>query len=262
MDAARLLIHEEELTDGFLDQFRRKAVRVGKVLKSALSKVLGVFDAVAGAVYLGQGLRLIQKVFLKLHETGHALLPWHRDVYYALQDCEKTLAPEVSEAFEREANVFASEVLFQIDTFTVEAADHAFGIQVPLKLSKKYGASVYSTIRRYVSTNERCCLTIVLDPTEIVSGDGYRARLRRVIPSKSFAQTFGGIGWPQIFTPDSYFGRMIPLGDRRMSRPVRFTLLDVNGVRHECVGEAFKTKYQTFILIHETASITRTVVAV
>jgi len=262
MGAAKLIVAEEDLSAGFLGKIRNRARRIGKTLKTALSKVLGVLDVGAGIVYVGKGVHLIRQVFLKLHEAGHALIPWQRDIYYAIQDCEKTLSPEVSEAFDREANVFASEVLFQLDTFRDEAADHAFGLKVPLKLSKKYGASVYSTVRRYVSTNNRSCVVLILNPPELVEGDGMVSSIRRIVASQSFLFLFQGMRWPEVFTPDDGLGRMIPLGARKMSWPVSLRLTDRNGVEHECTAEAFKHKYQVFILIHEVATLTRTIVAV
>src|SRR5207253_259458 len=145
---------EDALNEGFLKKLRRKA---GSALRRALSKVLGVLDVVARIIYIDQTLYVVKQTFLKLHETAHAVLPWLLAIYAVTEDCEKTLAPEISEGFEREANVFASDVLFQLDEFTEQANDHAFGIKVPLKLSRSFGASVYSAIRRYVSESHRAC---------------------------------------------------------------------------------------------------------
>ncbi|XOV74839.1 MAG: ImmA/IrrE family metallo-endopeptidase [Phycisphaerales bacterium] len=98
-------------------------------------------------MHLDKTVHAAKLPFLKLHELGHGLLPWQRDIYALTADCKQTLDPEVNDLFERETNAFASEVLFQVDTFTNEAADHPFSIKTPMKLSKKYGASVYSTVR-------------------------------------------------------------------------------------------------------------------
>jgi hypothetical protein len=261
MEAAKLIVAEKgELTEGFLQKVRSRAVSFGKALKGALSKVLGVLDVSARIVYIDRGVHLIKRVFIKLHEAGHSLIPWQRDIYCAIEDCEKTLSPDISEAFDREANYFASEVLFQLDTFRDEAAEHSFGLHVPLKLSKQYGASVYSTIRRYVSTHRRNCSVLILDPPEFAAGDGFTCALRRAVQSKSFEFIFGQISWPDPFTPDVELGPLIPLGNRRMSRPIGLRLPDRNGVIHDCVAEAFKHKYQVFILIHEVEALRHTTV--
>jgi hypothetical protein len=259
MDAAKVVVAPAQAIDeGFLSWMRRKAK---SALKSALSKVRGVLDAAARLVYLDKALYPTKQTFIKLHETAHAVLPWQRDLYAVIEDCDETLAPEMSEEFDRQANVFAAEVLFQIDAFATEAADCPFGIRTPLDLSKKYGASAYATIRRYVGTNCRACAVLVIDQPQLTQGEGFVATLRRVVASPSFAAQFGPLSWPEEFTPADEVGAMIPIG-RRMSRPRNLTLVDRNGVRHECVAEAFNTSYQVFVLIHAVATLTKKVVVI
>jgi Zn-dependent peptidase ImmA (M78 family) len=254
MERAKVIVVEEDVLDeGFLASIRKKA---GKSLRRALSKILGVLDVKARLIYIDKSLNAVRQTFLMLHETAHAVLPWQRDIYGVVEDCEKTIAPEISESFDKEANAFASEVLFQLDDFTNLAADQAFSIKTPLALSKKYGASIYATVRRYVSTNHRNCAVVVINPPELVLGDGFRASLRRVVSSPSFDQVFGKLDWPTEFTPDDEIGAMIPIGKKRMSRPRNISLRDRNGTLHECVAESFTQGYQVFVLIHAVSKLT------
>lgn len=262
MAAAKLIEGPEDaLDDSFLNKFRAQATRLGGVLKRAVSKVLGTIDMRARIVYIDRAVHVIKKVFIRLHEVGHSVLPWQRDLYCGIEDCEKTLAPEISDAFDREANVFASEVLFQLDGFAIEAADHEFSIKVPLKLGKKYGASAYSSIRQYVSKHDRSCTVLVLDPPVLIEDDGFKCSLRRVIASPRFQSTFGECPWPEVLTPDHELGRLIPV-TRKMSRPTSLRLTDKNGVEHECIVEAFNSTFQVFVLIHEVNTLTRRIIAV
>src|SRR3546814_10163766 len=75
-----------------------------------------------------------------------------------------TLDTFIKAQFEREANVFASEVLFQMDIFAEEAGDLTFGMAAPLQLAKRYGASVYATARRYVMASDRVCAVLIFNP--------------------------------------------------------------------------------------------------
>ena len=135
MKTAKVVVAQEEaLNEGFLAKLRRKA---GNALKRAINKVLGVLDARARLIYIDRAVHVVKQTFLKLHETAHAFMPWQRDLYVVVEDCEKTISPEVSEQFDREANVFASEVLFQLDHFSKEAADYDFGIRVPAQVVKE-----------------------------------------------------------------------------------------------------------------------------
>jgi hypothetical protein len=225
-------------------------------LKRALSKVLGLFHASEGLIFIDEALYAVKKRFIRLHESAHGFLPWQRPMYAVVEDCEKSLDAESADAFDREANVFASEVLFQLDTFSEMAASEAFGIMVPVRLAKKFDASIYSSIRQYVSKNHRPCAVLVLNKPEICAEVGFKATLRRFVQSTEFTKHFPGQKWPESFTPDDELGAMVPVSGRRASRPRRIELTDSNGVSHECVAEAFTQTHQVFILIHVKKALT------
>lgn len=254
MDAAQLVVAGDHVLDeGFLAGMRRKA---GAALKRALSKVLGVLDASARLVYVDRAVAGVKQTFLKLHEAGHAILPWQRSMYVFVEECEKTLAPEISDRFDREANTFATEVLFQLDDFTRMAADQRFGMSVPLGLAKKFGASAYASIRRYVSTHpSAACVVLVLNPPIFELHHGFTATLRRVVTSPQFDQALGPVAWPHRFTPDDDIGALIPPPGRRMSGSRSLAIEGRDGRRHECVAEGFSTPYQVFVLIHVVSAL-------
>lgn len=245
-------VADDVLNEGLVASMRRNA---GMTLRRALSKVLGLFDARSRLVLIDRSLRVVKQTFIRLHETAHGFLPWQRDLYAVVEDCEQTLAPETAELFEREANSFASEVLFQLDGFSDEANQMPFGIQVPLKLGKRYGGSVYASVRRYVSRHHRKCVVLILDPPVFASGVGFRCNLRRVVASPPFLAAFGEIGWPEFFTPGDDVGAMVPLGKRRMSGKRPMELRDLNGDRRDCTAEAFTQGFQVFVLIHSSDTI-------
>ena len=244
-------IEHESLTERFLSSLRFKA---GHALKRALSKVLGVFDAKSNLVFVDTLLKPVRKRFVMLHEAGHGFMPWQRAMYDLVEDCEQALDPEAADLFDREANVFASEVLFQNDTFSNMAADETFEIWTPIRLAKKFDASLYASIRQYVSKNDRCCAVLVLDPPAPSQG-GFKATLRRVITSVSFLETFGKHTWPDVYTPTDPLGVLVPLGARKSSGKRPLVLKDSNGVRHECIAESFTQTYQVFILIHAVRTL-------
>lgn len=248
-------VKEDVLCESFIAKMRAKA---GNALKSAISKVLGIFHASASLVYLDQGLLLVKKTFIRLHESAHGFLPWQRPLYAVVEDCEKTLGSEVADLFDREANVFASEVLFQIDTFTRIAEEHEFSIWTPIKLHEKFGASIYASVRQYVSKNSKACAVLILNMPVMREGDGFTATLRRPIQSIPFIQMFGNVEWPDTFTPDDQIGAMVPIGRRRSSDKRNIVLCNRNGETCECIAEAFTQTYQVFILIHLVKTLTRT----
>ena len=251
-------VKEDVLNPQFIAQLRREAGKVGDVLKRALSKVLGIFHAPSGLVFLDQTLMKVKKRFVGFHESGHGFMPWQRAMYSHIEDSEASLEASAAELFDREANVFASEVMFQGDTFQNLANDCKFGIFTPVNLAKKFGASTYSAIRQYVSKNHRSCAVVVLNMPEYAEEVGFVATLRRSVQSTSFTNAFGENRWASSFTPDDPLGTIVPLKGNRASRPRTITLEDMNHEPTQCIAEAFTNTYQVFILIHAVKTLTET----
>lgn len=74
-------------------------------------------------------------------------------------------------------------VLFQLDAFDAEARDLKFGLGAPLKLSRRYGASAYASIRRYVSGSDRACAVLVLEPPVLKIGAPYNRATMASLPT-------------------------------------------------------------------------------
>jgi hypothetical protein len=259
MSVARVLeVKDDVLNPGFIAKLRAKAAEAGHLVKQAVSKVLGLFHASEGLVFLNQSLMAVKKRFVGFHEAGHGFLPWQRPMYAIVEDCEKALDAATAELFDREANVFASEVLFQLDTFHDMAEGEPFEIWTPVNLARRIHASNYAAIRQYVSKSHRACAVVVLNMPELIEGDGFRASLRRPIQSPKFTDIFGGYPWKEVYTSDDDLGAFVPLGSRRSSGKRSLMLTDRNGVRHDCVAESFSTGHQIFILIHAVRTLTTT----
>jgi hypothetical protein len=237
----------------FVAYVRKKTMAAAATLKSALSKVLGIYDAGDRLIHVDGDVTESKQTFLKLHETGHHELPSHRKVFTFFEDCEQTLAPEIADLFEREANNFARFALFQGDAFQNMAADMPVEIKTPITLSRKFGASVYSAAREFARTHHRACLLYALEPIEYVPGKPARAEVRRIEPSLSFRQRFGE---PKdaFIEGEHPLAKLLPIG-RKMTRPTRLVYADRNGDKHECIGEAFATKFNVFLLVYVVKSL-------
>lgn len=254
LEAAKVSVVPIVLDERYLAQLRSTAESAGKALLSAIGKIWGVFDPKARMAFIDPETPKGKLPFLKLHEGGHAVLPW-QSVFGLFEDCRKTLDPDVKAQFEREANVFASDVLFQLDQFANDARDLAFGMKAPLALAKRYGASVYATVRRYVSCSERICAVVVLNPAEPVAHLSQFSQVRRAVASPAFDARFPNFRWPQVVTPDDPIGAIVPHG--RMAKPRTLVLTDANGERHAFTGEAFRTPHQTFVLLLADSTLGR-----
>jgi Zn-dependent peptidase ImmA (M78 family) len=252
MAAAKLTVVDDEvLNEGFLRQFIKKARATVATVKSALSKVLGLFEANDRFVVIDKNAPKPRVPFIKLHEAGHGTMPHQSKLYKIMHDCEKTLEPEIADLFEREANVFASEVLFQGEAFSQEAHAQSFGIKVPMKLAKKYGGSNYATFRRYVITNPNVCCVVILDPPVYTAAGTLSAEVRRVVMSKSFEKIFDGKVLASTVTDAHPLGPVVPVNGKRMSFDREIVLTDRNRDERLCTAEAFNTKHQILILIRD-----------
>jgi hypothetical protein len=258
--AAKLKVAPTSAFDprAILTFLRNKGADVARSLKSAMSKILGIYEGADSVIHIDDTAYPSKKTFLKLHETGHHELPTHRKSFLYFQDCETTLSPEIVDQFEREANNFARFVLFQGDTFARYAADCDFGIKTPVRLAKKFGASVYASCREFARSNPRACAVYALEQIEFIEGDGARAEVRRIEASPKFKAQFGTPG-DQYITLDHVLGPVLPIG-RKMTRPTTVAIRDRNGVMHECVAEAFDTTTNAFILLYPVKELTATTI--
>lgn len=256
--AANLKVAPKSAFDpaSFLAFIKKKSQAAAQTLKSAIAKVLGLYDANEEVIHIDDSCGPSRQTFLKLHETGHHELPTHRKVFRLFQDCEQTLAPEVADHFEREANNFARFALFQGTAFKVRAADMAMGIRTPMALAKVFGASVYASAREFARTHHRACVVYVLEPVVIVPGEGFHAVVRRIETSPSFFHDFGK---PTDTVIDHLhaLGDLVPIG-HKMTRPTSLSFRDRNGVDHDCLGEAFDTTHNIFLLIYPVKVLTST----
>lgn len=246
-------------TAAFLAFVKHKTAQAAQSLKSALSKVFGLYDANEQIIHIDESVGPSKQTFLKLHETGHHEIPAHRKIFSFFQDCDKTLAPTVADLFEREANNFARFALFQGGRYGEMAADMAMGIKTPIALAKKFGASQYASAREFARMNHRPCIVFILEPINFVHEGRSYADVRRIEASPSFAKQFG-IPTIQRIDVSHALGSLLPIG-RKMTKPTLLVYNDRNGDRQECLGEAFDTKHNVLLLIYPIKALTGSIVA-
>jgi hypothetical protein len=267
LDAAKLTVVDDELLDAnVLQKFLRKArtsVLGGMAaIKSAVSKLLGLFEPHDRLVVIDKDVPRPRIPFVKLHEAGHGYLPHQSGLYALIQDCEQTLDPDTTDLFEREANVFASETLFQRERFAEEANGRDFGIKVPMDMAKMFGASNYSAFRRYITSSPHICCVVVLEPPTYGGSKGtFVAGVRRVVASKSFQSRYDCAKLFPVVTQDHPIAKSVPRGKKQRFTPEREVVLtDRNQDQRVCTVEAFDTKHQILILVRDIRPFNKSVI--
>ena len=257
LEAAKLRVAPASAFDPrrIVEFLRGKAESAAIALKSAISKVFGIYDADEHLIHIDHTVHKSKQNFLKLHEAGHHELPTHRKLFRLFQDCEKTLESDVADLFEREANNFARFVLFQGDGYRDMAADCSLELKTPMTLAKTFGASIYASCREYARTHRSVCVVYILEPMTFCGVAGARATVRRIETSKPFEKQFGRPA-EHVITLDHSLGCALPIG-RRMTKPVSVSITDLNGEAHEFVAEAFDTKFNIIVLAYAKVSLRR-----
>lgn len=83
------------------------------------------------------------------HELGHAGgIPWQRAVLLG----ESRFDPSVGAHVEREADLYARELLFQGDLFATRTASTSIDLHAPFELAADWETTIRDTVTRYVGT--------------------------------------------------------------------------------------------------------------
>jgi hypothetical protein len=218
------------------------------VLRSALKKAMGLVDLRENVIYLDTSVLPQKRVFVKLHESGHKVLPWQRKTLLYIDD-ESTLDPDIHLTFEREANRFASDVLFQADRFDRDARDLPIAIKSAMALAKRYGSSVHASLRRYVERNISACSVLVLVKTPVVHAEGSALPVKSVFQSPMFERRFGKVPWPEHIRVDHPFVSPVMNGCR-FKESGEYILTDLNGDQIDCCFHLFDNSYNAFVFIY------------
>ncbi|MBS1623430.1 MAG: ImmA/IrrE family metallo-endopeptidase [Bacteroidetes bacterium] len=209
-----------------------------------LKKILGAFDREEKVIYIDPKLPTVKQTFVKLHETGHGVIPWQKEMNY--QDDEYTLSPAVKETFEAEANYFASGSLFQLQRFEDEMRKLPLEIGSPMALAKKFGGSNHAAMRRYAEVSKKRCSLIVLEDKN-KSGDRFSLDLRNIFHSPTFVKEFGELTIPEKLNMDFPF-----IADysrkRQFHKEGAIQLITKNG-SEEFSYHYFNNRYNVFVLI-------------
>jgi hypothetical protein len=233
-----------EKDEGLLEKFRKAVGKAARPPLHGIKNLLGLIHIPSGEILLDHSQHENRKTFIKLHETGHGVLPHQRKMYELMEDGIMEIHPEVEDIFEREANNFAVETLFQLDKFETIAADYEISVKTPVTLSKKFGSSTYASMRRYVRTHFAPLALAVYDLP-----NGNTSCLRRMpMYSESFIKKFNSAQFPAQ-CDDSHFLGTILNSRSKLQTHHMCEIHDLNGDAHETVLHLFCNSFEKFIMI-------------
>jgi len=186
--------------------------------------------------------------WLEAHEIGHSLLPWHEDAMFG--DSQHTLSPSCHDAIEAEASFAAGRLLFLRDRFTIQANDHAPGLEAVKALKPAFGNTYTTTFWRCIETwgVERPIVGLITKhphPTKRAADFNPLKPCRHFIQSPAFAARFTRItevGLFQVIADYCSPARGGSLGQREC------ILTDDNGEEH-------RFHFETFSFYHDVLTL-------
>lgn len=238
------------LDQSFLSKYTEK---VAQKFIEAMGLVRGFIDRREKIIYLDLSQNFNRQNFVKLHEVGHDVLYWQREILEYIDD-DSTLDSNVQDEFEAEANYFASTTLFQHDRFEHEMHKLELGIKSPMVLAKQFGASNHATLRRYVECSNNRCALIVLEknpsPGRLIS-----CSKRDYFQSEKFTETFGNIELPDTFGYTWSFTKEF-IFKKKFHEAGKITLPTENGII-EFNYHFFNNTFNAFVFIFPNGEVNK-----
>jgi hypothetical protein len=165
---------------------------------SAWQKLRGVADLRTRTIYIPQERNTGRKLFVKAHELGHQVIPWHK-IDPAYLDDNETLGPRATGIFEHEANFFGAETIFQGKSFRTRARDFQPSVATIFYLADQHGASKQATAWRYVEEQDEALALLQYYPSNAIDEAGNRVLcIWRSVGSPAFGAKFSAIDVPEV----------------------------------------------------------------
>jgi len=165
--------------------------------RSAMQKLRGIADLREKTTYIPRDPNTGRELFVKAHELGHQVMPWHA-IDTAYLDDNESLSPSAKAIFEHEANFFGSETIFQGQHFRTMARDYHPSFDSIFTLADQHGASKQSTAWRFVEEQDEELALLQYYPTSAIDHDGNRVlNAWRPVGSPAFNKRYADIDLPQ-----------------------------------------------------------------
>ena len=249
VESANLYINDNislEHNQSIVHRYTEKIKKSARPLIAGIKKTLGLIHIPSNEIILDQSLPENKKKFLKLHETGHGYLPHQREMFEIIEDGEMEISPDIEDLFEKEANNFAAEILFQIDSYEKVAADYLVSIRTPMELAKIFGSSIYASMRRYVQTHYSPIALAIYNKFSEADKSYYQLR-RAPQYSNSFIKKFGLYNFPLKSTTNDDLGGI--LNKSRLQTNNNIVIQNLKNEYYLSNLQIFNNSYQIFVLL-------------
>jgi Zn-dependent peptidase ImmA (M78 family) len=236
-------IEDPNLLQRFWHKVEVQKFKFFKLMKKV--KLVAMWFPNESEIYIDSTLPDPKQKWATHHEIEHRILPWHRSFY--LGDTVQTLDPNYQEMLEIEANFGASYLMFCGDLFKKEALDTKPEWNSIHLLSKRYGNSMVTTLRRYVNTTHDIPMAAFISTPNWLEKPGDQENRYRIFDrSDKFKEQFGNVH------PGILLSKIDDNTRKRRGGPIgdfSLFLKDINGNRHEFRAESFFNRHDVLTLL-------------
>ncbi len=245
--AAGLTEPEQSMFSDFIVNQAPEHLR--RAIRLLTGPVSGLLDRRAKEIHLSPTVSTQgHAAFVKLHEATHQILPWQQDLAYA--DDAGTLSPAAKVLQEQEANVGASNLLFQHEAFKDASRQFKTGMSTVVALAETVGASIHATFRRYVATHDGTAAGVALELSPC-SRDPLGYRRHEMVRYTMWEQEFGRTFWPGVLHSQPF--SFVDDAERARSSTgvvrTEFVYPNLNNKPVLLAAELYSNRYRLLVLI-------------
>ena len=220
-----------------------------RVMRKLTGPVRGLLDRKVREIHINPSINNQgHAAFVKLHEATHQILPWQQDLAYA--DDASTLSPAVRALQEQEANLGASNLLFQLEAFDDVSRQVKAGMASVVALAEIVGASIHATFRRYVSMNDGIAAGVVLDLSPC-SRDPLGYERHEMVRSSKWEKEFGRSFWPKVLhaQPFSFVNAAEQAASSHSTQRTDFVYPNLANQPITLTAEIYSNRHRLLVLI-------------
>lgn len=244
-------IEEVYDTEEAHESFLKTATKETKAaFLSAFNKIRGFADLKRRVNYIAPEPATARQNWVKLHELGHQCLPWQKEAMTFVED-NMSLSLECEEEFEKEANAFAGEILFQGDTFLDALSSLRPDFNTVFHLANHFGASRHSAARQLaLESDEPLALVSYYKSKRHISVEGKPTLIlgRAHSASKKLLKKYPMLQLPQYVLPNHPWYSALTEGVQ--SGVIQLDLGD--GSHTSFMWESWWNTYNLLIIIRKT----------
>ena len=179
--------------DSIFNYMKRLPKKAKKNFISATEKLRGASDLRNSIIFVPTNTNRTstRARFATGHEIAHQFIDWHHISPHGYLDDEKTLSPQITDEFEKEANYLGTSLIYQGDAFIRKTRSVKPTISAILEFAQMHDASFMATAWQFVNASDESVVVGFYYPRDTHLGINSPVfKLWKAVPSPKFEKGF------------------------------------------------------------------------